>query len=179
MGGAGCGFPLFLKVIVAGLILAAGLGSIFSLTGASMGTQTEGANRIVAAWLADGLLGMVMTEGPAQYARRNADEGVFDAPFSDYEYEIRILDQGERDPFQVTATVRWGPGPTDLVRVQTFVATRRDPLWLETYIDFWDELEEPREPFLEVDREDRWYGSDDDEDGSGTGETGTTPGGAG
>ena len=52
------------EVIVAGLILAAGLGSIFSLTGASMGTQTEGANRIVAAWLADGLLGMVMTEGP-------------------------------------------------------------------------------------------------------------------
>ena len=132
------------EVIVAGLILAAGLGSIFSLTGASMGTQTEGANRIVAAWLADSLLGMVITEGPSRYARRNADEGVFDAPFSAYEYEIRILDQGERDPFQVTATVRWGPGPTDLVRVQTSVATRRDPLWLETYIDYWDELEEPR-----------------------------------
>ena len=124
-----------IEVIVAGLILAAGLGAIFSLTGASMGTQTEGANRIVAAWLADSLLGMVMTEGPARYARRNADEGVFDAPFNAYEYEIRILDQGERDPFQVTATVRWGPGPTDLVRIQTLVATRRDPLWLETYID--------------------------------------------
>ena len=167
------------EVIVAGLILAAGLGSIFSLTGASMGTQTEGANRIVAALLADGLLGMVMTEGPARYARRNADEGVFDAPFSDYEYEIRILDQGERDPFQVTATVRWGPGPTDLVRVQTLIATRREPLWLETYIDYWDELEEPREPFLEVDREDRWYGSDEEEGASGTGDTGTTAGGAG
>ena len=141
--------------------------------------RTEGANRIVAAWLADGLLGMVMTEGPARYARRNADEGVFDAPFSAYEYEIRILDQGERDPFQVTATVRWGPGPTDLVRVQTLVATRREPLWLETYIDYWDELEEPREPFLEVDREDRWYGSDDEESASGTGDTGTTAGGAG
>ena len=167
------------EVIVAGLILAAGLGSIFSLTGVSMGTQTEGANRIVAAWLADGLLGMVMTEGPAQYARRNADEGVFDSPFSAYEYEIRILDQGERDPFQVTATVRWGPGPTDLVRVQTLVASRRDPLWLETYIDYWDELEEPREPFLEVDREDRWYGSEEEEGASGTGETSGTPGGAG
>ena len=126
-----------------------------------------------------GLLGMVMTEGPAQYARRNADEGVFDSPFSAYEYEIRILDQGERDPFQVTATVRWGPGPTDLVRVQTLVASRRDPLWLETYIDYWDELEEPREPFLEVDREDRWYGSDEEEGASGTDETGGTPGGAG
>ena len=44
------------------------------------------------------------------------------------------------------------------------MATRREPLWLETYIDYWDELEEPREPFLEVDREDRWYGSDEEED---------------
>ena len=79
----------------------------------------------------------------------------------------------------MTATVRWGPGPTDLVRVQTLVATRREPLWLETYIDYWDELEEPREPFLEVDREDRWYGSDEEEGASGTGDTGTTAGGAG
>ena len=166
------------EVIVAGLILAAGLGAIFSLTGASMGTQTEGANRIVASWLADSLLGMVMTEGPARYARRNPDEGVFDAPFDAYDYEIRILDQGERDPFQVTATVRWGPGPTDLVRVQTLAATRREPLWLETYIDYWDGLEEPREPFLEVDREERWYGSDEEDVGA-SGETGTTAGGGG
>ena len=58
------------------------------------------------------------------------------------------------------------------------MATRRDPLWLETYIDYWDELEEPREPFLEVDREDRWYGSDEEE-ASDSGEAGATAGGGG
>ena len=107
---------------------------------------------------------------------RNADEGVFDAPFSAYEYEIEFWIKAS----ETHSVCHCALGPDQLISFEsTLVATRREPLWLETYIDYWDELEEPREPFLEVDREDRWYGSDEEEGTSGAGDTGTTAGGAG
>ena len=98
------GFAL-LDVIIAGVILAIGLSTIFSITARSLRLQQQGEIEVIAANLLDNLLGSVLTEGPMDYPKLHSTSGRFDAPFTDFEYRVRIVDRGEGAAFEVTAEV--------------------------------------------------------------------------
>ena len=98
------GFAL-LDVIIAGVILAIGLTTLFSITARSLQMQKEGEVQVVAASLLDTLLGSVLTEGPVDYPKLQSTSGRFDPPFDDFEFQVRITDRGEGTAYEVNATV--------------------------------------------------------------------------
>jgi hypothetical protein len=136
-----------MDVIIAGVMLGVGLSVMLSLASRSVALQAEGRRQVVAAWLVDELLSMVLVEGPVVYPQLYPTRGRFDPPFADYEYELDIEDIGLREPMRVTATVRWVHG-RDMrqVAAQSYIAERQqeDPL----------ELRAPLEP---IDRLGRYY----------------------
>ena len=75
-----------MDAIVGGLILAIGVGTVMSITSRSIRQQVRGEKRLVASWLADDLLNMVVTEGPVEYPRIHDTAGNFAAPFEAYGY---------------------------------------------------------------------------------------------
>lgn len=117
---------VLLDVLVAALILAIGLAVTMSLASQSLIGQGLSERRITASWLADGLLGMVLAEGPQRYSMRQPAEGRFDAPFSDFDFRVEIRSRGDWVPYEVTATVSWSErgGPMQ-VQVQTLAAPRQ------------------------------------------------------
>ncbi len=137
---------ILMDVILAGVMLGVGLAVMLSLASRTVVTQADGQRQVVAAWLTDELLSMVLVEGPIVYPQLYPTDGRFDPPFEDYEYELDIEDIGLREPLRVTATVRWARG-RDLrqVNAQTYIAQRRgDPL-------------ETRAPLEPIDRLGRYY----------------------
>ncbi len=131
--------------IVGGVILALGLSSIFSIASRSMNMQIDGEKRMVASWLADELLSMVLVEGPDAYPRLHDVNGEFLEPFEEYTYEVDIDFIGRGSPYRVTAFVRWGDRDNEVIQVETMIALRLgDPY-------------QPREPFEPVDRDARYY----------------------
>ena len=143
------GFAL-LDVIVGGVMLGIGLSVVLSVTSRSLATQSDGEKRLVASWLVDGLLAMVLVEGPVEYPKHYHPSGEFAPPFDGFEFEIDIEDIGPSEPFRVTATVRWPGGRTYReVTAQTFIAMRLGDSF------------QPRAPAEPVDRFARYY---DDED---------------
>ena len=60
------GFAL-LDVVIAGVILAIGLATLFSLTSRSLDAQRDGEIKVLAAGMLDSLLSEVLLEGPADY----------------------------------------------------------------------------------------------------------------
>ena len=98
-----------MDVIVGGVILGIGISAILSVTSRSLARQTDGEKRMVAAWLADELLNMVLVEGPVRYPQLYDTNGVFYEPFRDFAYDVNIEDQGIGVPFEVTATVLKDP----------------------------------------------------------------------
>jgi hypothetical protein len=136
-----------MDVILAGVMLGVGLAVMLSLASRSLAMQVEGQRQVVAAWLADELLSMVLVEGPVVYPQLYPTHGRFEAPFEGYEYELDIEDIGLREPMRVTATVRWAHGrDTREIGAQTYIAVRQqeDPL----------EMRAPLEP---IDRLGRYY----------------------
>ncbi len=138
---------VLMDVILAGVMLGVGLAVMLSLASRTLVLQAEGQKQLVAAWLVDELLSMVLVEGPVVYPQLYPAHGRFDPPFEDYEFEVDIEDIGLREPLLVTATVRWvhGRGMRQ-VNAQTYIAERRqeDPC----------ELRAPLEP---IDRLGRYY----------------------
>ncbi|MCH2136740.1 MAG: hypothetical protein MK101_09185 [Phycisphaerales bacterium] len=151
---------VLLDVLVAALILAIGLAVTMSLASQSLIGQGVSERRITASWLADGLLSMVLAEGPERYSLRQPAEGRFDAPFTDYDFHVNIRAQGDWAPFEVTATVSWMErgGPMN-VQVQTLVAPRQGDE------DDWNNWR-PQEP---LDREARSWDEDEEEAAPGAG----------
>jgi len=145
---------ILLDVLVASLILAIGLAVTMSLASQSLIGQGISERRITASWLADGLLGMVMSEGPRRYSMRQPSEGRFEAPFDDYDYELTIRSRGDWVPYEVTATVSWidRGGPMQ-VHVQTLAAPRQGEE------DDWSNWR-PEEP---LDREARTWEEEEDD----------------
>jgi hypothetical protein len=137
------------EALLGGVLLAAGMTVVMSLSVRAMRAQVSGEKRMVAAWLADDLLNMVVAEGPANYERTFDTRGAFEAPFEDYAFELILEDLGRGVPWRATAVVSWGERPEQSVIVETLVSVR-----------LGDE-EPPREPFEEVDRDARWL--DDEE----------------
>ena len=137
-------------VIVGSVMLGIGLSVVLSVTSRALAVQADGEKRLEAAWLVDGLLTMVLVEGPVMYPRLYYLNGRFETPFDAFEYEIDIEDLGLRQPFRVTVTVRWpgGRGYREVVG-QTYITERLgDPL-------------EPRAPFEPIDRMGRYYEDED------------------
>jgi hypothetical protein len=139
-----------MDAILGGVILGIGMAVMLSLTSRSVAMQAQGQHQLVAAWLVDELLGMVLVEGPVAYPQLYATDGRFEAPFEDFEFDVAIDDIGLGLPFRVTATVRWPHGPGyHQVQAQTYIAQRLgDPL-------------QPRAPLEPIDRIARYY--DDEE----------------
>lgn len=133
-------------VIIGGVLLAVGLAVVISLAARALRTQTDGEKTMIASWLADEMLNMVLVEGPVNYRKSYDLHDNCGAPYSEFDYDIDIVDQGIDQPFRVTATISW-PGGTGRrqVQVQTLISERGgDPF-------------QPRAPLEIVDRNNRWY----------------------
>ncbi len=114
-----------MDVILGAIMLGIGLTVIVSLASRSISVQAQSQRQLTAAWLVDELLAMVLVEGPVNYPKLYATDGRFDFPFEDYEYEVQIDDIGLRQPFRVTAFVRWPHGGDFRhVEAQTYIAQR-------------------------------------------------------
>ena len=147
------GFAL-VDVILGGVMLSIGLAAIISLASRAFRAQTDGEKHMTAAWLCDEMLAMVVVEGPVNYPRLHETNGQFEAPFMEFAYDLEIHSQGNGLPYLVTATVSWEAGRGGRsVQVQTLVAER------------YDDPEESRVPEEPIDREERWYGEDEQTQG--------------
>ncbi len=135
-----------MDVILGSLLLGIGLTVIVSLASRSISLQAQSQRQLTAAWLVDELLAMVLVEGPVNYPKLYSTDGRFDFPFEDYRYEVQIDDIGLRQPFRVTAFVRWPHGDDfRQVEAQTYIAERLgDP----------NQVRMPLEP---IDRIGRYY----------------------
>lgn len=133
-------------VIIGGVLLAVGLAVIISLATRSLRTQTDGEKQLIASWLADEYLSMVLVEGPVNYPKLYDNHGHCEPPFEEFEYDVNIEDRGLHLPFRVLATISWPSGRGNRqVQVQTLISERGgDPY-------------QPRAPLEPVDRIDRWY----------------------
>jgi len=146
------GFAL-IDAVAGGVMLGIGLAVILSLASRSITTQAVGQKQMVAAWLVDELLGSVVMEGPVLFPQRNATNGRFDAPFDEFEFDVRLEDLGLNAPFQVTAVVRWQFGSSEQsVQAQTYIARREGDL----------ELPADRIPSEPIDRIERYYQDEED-----------------
>ncbi|MEM7228102.1 MAG: hypothetical protein AAF432_04725 [Planctomycetota bacterium] len=142
-----------IDAVVGGLILAVGLGVIISMVARSIAAHRKGERMIVASWLADEKLNMVLLEGPEVFPKLHDTTGRFDAPFEEFAYEVWFDNPTDYAPFEVTVTIDWGDGDIrdgkDQITVDTIIARRQgDPL----------QLREPAEP---IDREARYFPEDD------------------
>ena len=138
-----------LDVIIGTIILAIGLSVVISIASRSLMAQNDGERRLVAGWLADEMLSMVMVEGADRFPARHDTAGRFAEPFEQYRYEVDITSLGtdEFATYRVTTLIAWdGPQGERSVRVQTVLAPRHE--------DPDDELREPPEP---LDRDQRQY----------------------
>ena len=136
------GFAL-LDVVIAGVILAIGLATLFSLTSRSLEAQREGEIKVLAAGMLDSLLSEVLLEGPADYQDLHSSAGRGDFPYEEFEYRLRISDPGVGEPYEVLATVTHDTGRT--YECETLIAAKlgEEP----------DPIREPQEP---IDREARY-----------------------
>jgi len=136
------GFAL-LDVVIAGVILAIGLATLFSLTSRSLEAQREGEIKVLAAGMLDSLLSEVLLEGPADYQDLHSSAGRGDYPYEEFEYRIRISDPGVGEPYEVLAVVTHDTGRT--YECETLIAAKlgEEP----------DPIREPQEP---IDREARY-----------------------
>jgi hypothetical protein len=133
-------------VIIGGVLMSIGLGAVISLSARSLRTQTDGEMQMIASWLADEHLSMVLIEGPVNFRKAFDVSGRCDPPFEDFDYDLAIEDLGIGVPMRITATIRWdGAGGIRQVQVQTLIADRGV------------EPNGPRAPYEAVDRLNRWY----------------------
>lgn len=100
-----------IDVVVAGVILAVGLGVVISLSGRAVRSAQQGEELATAAMLADEQLNLVLSRGPDDYAKRFAVEGACDDPFSQYRYRLDFAGgRSVSEPYEVSVTVSWGGG---------------------------------------------------------------------
>ncbi len=146
------GFAL-MDVIIGGVMLSIGLGVVLTLATRALASQAQGERQLVAAWLLDELLAMVVVEGPVEFPHLQSTHGRFDPPFDEFEFDVNLEDLGVGQPFLVTATVSWPRGREKRqVQAQTYIATR--------FVDPENPFED-RFPLEPIDRIGRWYGDDE------------------
>lgn len=113
------------EVLVAGVILGAGLAIIVGLSGRAIAMQTDGKHLRNAAQLADDRLNLVLATGTENFARVIREQGGFDAPFQAYSYTIDIQTAGPGEADLVTCTITWQSGGRERsMSVQAMIAPR-------------------------------------------------------
>ncbi|MSQ90089.1 MAG: hypothetical protein EXS01_01670 [Phycisphaerales bacterium] len=95
-----------MEVVIAGVILAIGLGSIVSLAARALMDQQRGERAVLAAALLDELLASVLVEGPEDWPKMHDRTGMCDAPWDDFEYQVDIEKAEPGEPCDVLAIVR-------------------------------------------------------------------------
>jgi hypothetical protein len=136
-------------VIIGSVLLGMGLTVVMTITSRALNNQIGGEQRLVASWLADELLAMVLVEGPTEYRQGYDLAGRFRPPFEQFSFDLAIKDNGPRQPVSVAATVFWQHGKhARNVSVETLIAERQ-------YRE--DEEDLGRAPREEVDRESRYF----------------------
>lgn len=96
-----------MEVVVAGVILAIGLGAAISLSMQSLTAQQRGEHAVQAAALMDELLGSLLTLGPEEWNKQHPPSGAFTAyddqykNFAGFSYEMQIEDAPQGMPCDV------------------------------------------------------------------------------
>lgn len=103
------GFAL-MEVIVAGVILAIGLGAAISLSMQSLTAQQRGEHAVQAAALMDELLGSLVALGPVEWNRQHQPSGAFSSfdssyKYADFQYDMKIEDAPQGMPCDVLLIV--------------------------------------------------------------------------
>lgn len=136
------GFAL-LDVIIAGVLLAIGLSTIFAITARSLELQKDGEVRVQAAAMLDDLLSTVLLEGPLDFPKLHATNGQGEFPYEQFTFQVRIDDPGEGEPYRVTATVSHTTGRS--FECETLIAAK-----------VGEEPDPERMPEIPIDREARY-----------------------
>lgn len=138
-------------VIVGTIMLAVGLAVVISSTSRSLSSQTRGEKQMMASWLVDEYLSMVLVEGPEEYPKKNNVEGTCE--FDDrYRYFVDIEYFGPQQTYVVTCTVSWEtPSGWRDVSAQTHIAPR---------LNDEETVRAPEEP---IDRDARYHPEEQDE----------------
>lgn len=129
-----------MEVVIAGIILAIGLGSIVSLAARALMDQQRGERAVMAAALLDELLASVLVDGPEAWPKSHNLSGSCDPPWDDFEYEVSIEKAEPGAPCEVLAIVRDPVGRE--FRCATSVALR-----------LGDEPDPDRQPSVATDRQ--------------------------
>ncbi len=95
-----------MEVVIAGIILAIGLGSIVSLAARALMDQQRGERAVMAAALLDELLASVVVDGPEEWPKLHNLSGSCDPPWDDFEYQVEIEKAEPGAPCDVLAIVR-------------------------------------------------------------------------
>lgn len=134
-----------MDVIIGSAMLAVGLAVVISMSSRSLARQGDAERMVIASWLADELLAMVIVDGPTLYPKLNPTRGRFDPPFEQFTFQVDLEDDGEYLPVRASALVTWDVGSaTHQVLIETLIAKRHgDPV--------------PRVPAEPVDREARYW----------------------
>ena len=85
------------EVILAALLLGIGLSVALSLASTSIAQQSLGEHNLVAAWLADEKMNLVLMEGPEKFLQNNLTNGQFEAPFEEYSFCLLYTSPSPRD----------------------------------------------------------------------------------
>ncbi|MCL4210771.1 MAG: hypothetical protein HRU76_11290 [Phycisphaeraceae bacterium] len=120
------------EALAGGTILGIGLAVLVSIASDASARMRIGEERIVASWLIDEMLNMIVVEGPVEYLKRYDLEGQCAAPFERYSFKLELQDQGDIEPYRVTATITWESGGRPRSEtVQTYIAVRRGETQIE------------------------------------------------
>tara|TARA_Y100000589_G_scaffold127049_1_gene120986 strand:- start:520 stop:951 length:432 start_codon:yes stop_codon:yes gene_type:complete len=134
------------EVILAALLLGIGLSVALSLASTSIARQRLGEQNLVAAWLADEQMSLVVMDGPEMYLQNQQTTGQFEPPFEDYSYEVIVKHVGDWEPYEVTVFIDWDE-KRRFFQLESLIAPRQG------------EPEEPedRRPLEAIDREAIYY----------------------
>lgn len=139
------GIALF-EVILASIMLGIGLSIVLSLAATALSRQGLGEHNMVAAWLADEQMGLVVMEGPQQFLRTHPTSGIYAPPFDEYSYEVEVQHISDWEPYLVTVFIDWDGGNRNF-NLQSEIAPRQgEP---EEY--------DARRPLEPIDREAIYY----------------------
>ena len=134
------------EVILAALLLGIGLSVSLSLASTAIARQGLGERQLVAAWLADEQMNLVLMEGAKQYIQSYETSGRFDSPFEDFSYEVTITHVADLEPYEVEVIILWDDGRQSF-QLESLVAPREDV----------EAAPEDRIPLEPIDREAIYY----------------------
>lgn len=94
-----------IEVVIAGIILAIGLGSVVTLAARAMMDQQRGERAVMAAALLDELLASVLVEGTEEWPKSHNTSGHCDPPWDDFQFQVNIEKAEPGAPCDVLAII--------------------------------------------------------------------------